>query len=157
FKDVHFLGFLSQPKLLELFSSAHLFVHPSETSPNQDQEGVPNSLLEAMATGLPVAATRHGGIPEAVEHGRTGLLVPEEDHVALANAMQEITHSPGLLNEMGLRARAAVADRFEQEAQVDLLESFYEEAIAMNGAAEPAKSKLISQLAPQFAEGVPAE
>ncbi len=157
FKNVHFIGFLSQPKLRELYASSHLFLHPSETSPNQDQEGVPNSILEGMATGLPVAGTRHGGIPEAVDHGRTGLLVPEEDHVALANAMQEITHSPGLLAEMGLRARAAVIDRFEQDAQVDLLESFYEEAIAMNGAAEPAKSKLISQLAPQFAEGVPAE
>ena len=157
FKDVHFVGFLSQPKLRELYASSHLFLHPSETSPNQDQEGVPNSILEGMATGLPVAGTRHGGIPEAVDHGRTGLLVPEEDHVALANAMQEITHSPGLLAEMGLRARAAVIDRFEQDAQVDLLESFYEEAIAMNGAAEPAKSKPISQLAPQFAEGVPAE
>jgi len=157
FKNVHFVGFLSQPKLRELYASSHLFLHPSETSPNQDQEGVPNSILEGMATGLPVAGTRHGGIPEAVDHGRTGLLVPEEDHVALANAMQEITHSPGLLAEMGLRARAAVIDRFEQDAQVDLLESFYEEAIAMNGAAEPAKSKPISQLAPQFAEGVPAE
>src|SRR5438309_4798823 len=157
YKDVHFVGFLSQPKLLELYASSHLFLHPSETSPNQDQEGVPNSVLEAMATGLPVAATRHGGIPEAIDHGRTGWLVPEEDHVALADAMQEITHSPGLLAEMGLRARAAVIDRFEQDAQVDLLESFYEEAIAMNGAAEPAKSKPISQLAPQFAEGVPAE
>ena len=157
FKNVHFIGFLSQPKLRELYASSHLFLHPSETSPNQDQEGVPNSILEGMATGLPVAGTRHGGIPEAVDHGRTGLLVPEEDHVALANAMQEITHSPGLLAEMGLRARAAVIDRFEQDAQVDLLESFYEEAIAMNGAAEPAKSKPISQLAPQFAEGVPAE
>jgi len=157
FKDVHFVGFLSQPKLRELYASSHLFLHPSETSPNQDQEGVPNSILEGMATGLPVAGTWHGGIPEAVDHGRTGLLVPEEDHVALANAMQEITHSPGLLAEMGLRARAAVIDRFEQDAQVDLLESFYEEAIAMNGAAEPAESKPISQLAPQFAEGVPAE
>ena len=157
FKNVHFVGFLSQPKLRELYASSHLFLHPSETSPNQDQEGVPNSILEGMATGLPVAGTRHGGIPEVVDHGRTGLLVPEEDHVALANAMQEITHSPGLLAEMGLRARAAVIDRFEQDAQVDLLESFYEEAIAMNGAAEPAKSKPISQLAPQFAERVPAE
>jgi len=157
FKNVHFVGFLSQPKLRELYASSHLFLHPSETSPNQDQEGVPNSILEGMATGLPVAGARHGGIPEAVDHGRTGLLVPEEDHVALANAMQEITHSPGLLAEMGLRARAAVIDRFEQDAQVDLLESFYEEAIAMNGAAEPAESKPISQLAPQFAEGVPAE
>ena len=157
FKNVHFVGFLSQPKLRELYASSHLFLHPSETSPNQDQEGVPNSILEGMATGLPVAGTRHGGIPEVVDHGRTGLLVPEEDHVALANAMQEITHSPGLLAEMGLRARAAVIDRFEQDAQVDLLESFYEEAIAVNGAAEPAKSKPINQLAPQFAEGVPAE
>ena len=83
-------GFLSQRKLHELYASAHLFLHPSEISPNQDQEGVPNSVLEAMATGLPVVATRHGGIPEAVDHGRTGFLVAEEDHVALANAMQLI-------------------------------------------------------------------
>ncbi len=157
FKDVHFVGFLSQPKLLDLYASSHLFLHPSETSPNQDQEGVPNSILEAMATGLPVAGTQHGGIPEAVDHGRTGLLVPEEDHVALANAMQEITQVPGLLTEMGLRARAAVMDRFEQDSQIDQLESFYEEAISMNGAAEPARSKPISQLAPQFAEGVPVK
>ena len=119
--------------------------------------GCGHSILEAMATGLPVAATQHGGIPEAVEHGRTGWLVPEEDHVALANAMQEITRSPRALIEMGLSARAAVAARFEQEAQIDQLESFYEEAIAMNAAAEPAKSKPMTQLAAQFAERVPAK
>jgi colanic acid/amylovoran biosynthesis glycosyltransferase len=157
FKDVHFVGFLSQPRLTELYAKAHLFLHPSETPPDQNQEGVPNSILEAMATGLPVAATQHGGIPEAVEHGRTGWLVPEEDHIALANAMQEITSSPRVLTEMGLQARAVVADRFEQEAQINQLESFYEEAIVMNGAAEPAKSKLMTQLAPQFAEQVPAK
>jgi colanic acid/amylovoran biosynthesis glycosyltransferase len=157
YKDVHFVGFLSQPKLLELYASSHLFLHPSETSPNQDQEGVPNSVLEAMATGLPVAATRHGGIPEAIDHGRTGWLVPEEDHAALANAMQQIACLPDVLREMGLRARAAVTDRFEQDGQIDQLESFYEEAIAMNGAAEPAKSKPVKQLAPQFAERVPVK
>ena len=157
FKDVHFVGFLSQSELLELYASSHLFLHPSETSPNQDQEGVPNSVLEAMATGLPVAATRHGGIPEAVEHGRTGLLVPEEDHIALANAMQKIIDSPGLFKQMGLCGRAAVTDRFEQEAQIDQLESFYEEAIIANGAAEPSKSKRVAELSPPFAEQVPAK
>ena len=156
-RDVHFVGFLPQPKLLELYASSHLFLHPSEISPNQDQEGVPNSVLEAMATGLPVVATRHGGIPEAVDHGRTGFLVAEEDHVGLANAMQLITSSPATLKQMGERAHAAVVERFGQDAQIDQLESFYEEAITMNGAAEPVKSRAVTRLAPRFAESLPAK
>ena len=156
-RDVHFVGFLSQRKLLELYASSHLFLHPSEISANQDQEGVPNSVLEAMATGLPVVATRHGGIPEAVEHKRTGFLVAEEDHVGLANAMQLITRSPDLLTQMGARAHATVIERFEQDAQIDQLESFYEEAISLNGASEPVKSKPVARLAPRFAEGLPAK
>src|SRR5213595_2206969 len=144
FKDVHFVGFLSQSKLLKLYASSHLLLHPSETLPNQDQEGVPNSVLEAMATGLPVVATRHGGIPEAVDDGRNGLLLPEEDHVGLAYAMEQMTRSHGLLREMGLRPRSMIVDRFAQEAQIDQLESFYEEAIRMNGAAEPENSKRIA-------------
>jgi len=156
-RDVHFVGFLSQQKLQQLYASSNLFLHPSEISPNQDQEGVPNSVLEAMSTGLPVVATRHGGIPEAVDHGRTGLLVAEEDHVGLANAMQLITSSPILLKQMGERAHATVVERFEQNVQIDHLESFYEEAITMNGAAEPVKSKPAVRMAPQFAEGLPAK
>ena len=46
---------------------------------DSNQEGIPNSMLEAMSSGLPVVATYHGGIPEAVENGVTGLLVPEKD------------------------------------------------------------------------------
>jgi colanic acid/amylovoran biosynthesis glycosyltransferase len=156
-KDVHFVGFLSQPELLKLYASSHVLVHPSETLPNQDQEGVPNSVLEAMATGLPVVATRHGGIPEAVEDGRNGLLADEENHVGLANALEQITRSPRLLKEMGLRARSTVVDRFAQEAQIDQLESFYEEAISMNSAVELEESKRIAELSPPFAERVPAE
>jgi colanic acid/amylovoran biosynthesis glycosyltransferase len=156
-RDVHFVGFLSQSKLLQLYASSHLFLHPSEISANQDQEGVPNSVLEAMATGLPVIATRHGGIPEAVDHGRTGFLLAEEDHVGLANAMQLITGSPDFLTQMGARAHSTIAERFEQDAQIDQLESFYDEAINLNGASEPVKSKRLSQLAPQFVEGLPAK
>ena len=91
---VHFCGFLSQPELVKLYARAHLFLHPSETPADQNQEGVPNSVLEAMSTGLPVVATRHGGIPEAVEHGRTGLLVAEGDFVALADAVAGLLQNP---------------------------------------------------------------
>lgn len=156
-RDVHFLGFLSQSKLRGLYGSSHLFLHPSEISPNQDQEGVPNSVLEAMATGLPVVATRHGGIPEAVDHGRTGFLVSEEDHVALANAMQLIGSSPTLLKQMGALAHVTVRERFEQETQIEHLESFYEEAITMNGVAARVDARPVARIAPQFAEGLPAK
>src|SRR6184192_3363823 len=157
FKDVHFMGFLSQSELLKLYASSHLLLHPSETLPNQDQEGVPNSVLEAMATGLPVVATRHGGIPEAVDHGRTGFLVAEEDHVGLANATQLITTSPVLLKRMGQRAHATVVERFEQDTQIDQLESFYEEAITLNGGAEVVKFKAIGKNRSPVRGGIPAK
>src|ERR1700682_19790 len=134
---VHFAGFLSQSKLLGLYLSSHLFLHPSETPPDENQEGIPNSILEAMATGLPVLATRHGGIPEAVEHGLSGVLVQEEDHVGLARSMKEIASNPSVLYEMGMSARMAVSARFEQEAQIRALEGFYDEAIALRSAEEP--------------------
>jgi colanic acid/amylovoran biosynthesis glycosyltransferase len=155
-KDVRFVGFLSQSKLLGLYLSSHLFVHPSEMSPDENQEGVPNSILEAMATGLPILATRHGGIPEAVQHGEGGFLVQEEDHMGLARSMKEIASTPGLLYDMGMRARAAVVSRFEQEAQSRLLESFYEEAIAIRGAEEPASEEL-SSMSSQVSERVAAK
>jgi colanic acid/amylovoran biosynthesis glycosyltransferase len=150
------LGFCRNGNCLS-FMRVRICLHPSEISANQDQEGIPNSVLEAMATGLPVVATRHGGIPEAVEHERTGFLVAEEDHVGLANAMQLIPRSPGLLMQMGARAHATVVERFEQDTQIDQLESFYEEAISLNGASVPVKSKPVAQLAPRFAEGLPAK
>src|SRR5438552_14669897 len=90
-REVDFVGFLSQRKLLELYANSHLFLHPSEISANQDQEGVPNSVFDAMATGLPVVATRHGGFPEAVEHKRTGLQIAEDDHVYLSMELQVVT------------------------------------------------------------------
>src|SRR3954470_15135367 len=129
-RDVHFVGFLSQPKLYELYSNAHLFLHPSEISPNQDQEGVPNSVLEAMATGLPVFATRHGGIPEAIDHGRSGILVAEQDHVALARELIEAANEPQRLSQLGEAGSKSVSQKFEQRVQIQNLENHYLSLIA---------------------------
>ncbi|MCB1066438.1 MAG: glycosyltransferase, partial [Verrucomicrobiae bacterium] len=76
---VRFAGFVKSSELKELYHEAHLFIHPSRLTADQNQEGVPNSMLEAMSTGLPVLATRHGGIPEAVDEEETGLLCDEDD------------------------------------------------------------------------------
>jgi len=128
---VVFAGFLPQAELRKLYASSHVFVHPSETPPNQDQEGVPNSMLEAMATGLPVAATRHGGIPEAVADGVSGLLVAERDSGALADALFRLATTPGLAAELGRGAAEGVRKDFEQTSAIARLEGFYDEAIAL--------------------------
>ncbi len=91
-------GFVSQEKLRELYYASHIFLHPSETGSDGNQEGIPNSMLEAMATGLPVFATDHGGIPEAIENGVSGILVPERDNDALSHALLDSVNDPGLLS-----------------------------------------------------------
>src|SRR5438105_3071520 len=127
---VSFPGFVSQRELRELFYSSHMFLHPSETGRDGNQEGVPNSLLEAMATGLAVFATRHGGIPEAVEHGVSGVLVDERDDQALAKAIISAAQNPERLTQMGHAAAKQVANKFEQTEQTRRLEEIYLRAIA---------------------------
>ena len=126
--SVELLGFLSQDQLADVYARSHLFVHPSELTADKNQEGVPNYMLEAMATGLPVLATLHGGIPEAVANGETGLLVPERDHDALFAAMQEITGNPERYTTMQAAAAAVVRAEFEHSAAVGKLEAIYDEA-----------------------------
>lgn len=126
---VRFTGFLPQPELRELYASSHLFLHPSETGEDGNQEGVPNAMLEAMASGLPPLATYHGGIPEAVEHERTGLLVPERDHEALAAAMIRLANSPDLYRSISAATAESVRRNFDLAEQARVLEGHYAEAI----------------------------
>ena len=122
-------GFVDQPRLRLLFERAHLFIHPSYTTEDGNQEGVPNSMLEAMATGLPVVATRHGGIPEAVEDGKQGYLVAEQETARLAAALANLASDPELWRQFGRSASAKVSETFEQSRQVNQLETAYWEAL----------------------------
>lgn len=126
---VSFPGFVSQTELRELFYGSHIFLHPSERGADGNQEGVPNSMLEAMASGLPVFATEHGGIPEAIEHGKSGILVGEGDHETLANVLLEAVAQPDQLTAMARNGGEMVRQKFEQTAQARKLEDYYMEAM----------------------------
>jgi glycosyltransferase involved in cell wall biosynthesis len=122
---VQFSGFISQEQLRDLLYRSHIFLHPSETGHDGNQEGVPNSMLEAMASGLPVFATRHGGIPEAIENGVSGVLVAERDDDALARALLDAAQDRQLLLQLARNGAEAVAHKFEQRAQIRKLEEIY--------------------------------
>jgi colanic acid/amylovoran biosynthesis glycosyltransferase len=128
-ESVSFLGFLAESELRQLYEQSHIFMHPSELPPDLNQEGIPNSMLEAMATGLPVVATRHGGIPEAVTDGLNGLLVSEHDIDALTTSLLTIASDPSRWKSLGVSASQTVATEFAQPRQIASLESAYFEAI----------------------------
>jgi colanic acid/amylovoran biosynthesis glycosyltransferase len=126
---VSFAGFVSQNELREIFYRSHIFLHPSERGADGNQEGVPNSMLEAMASGLPVFATEHGGIPEAIKNGQSGILVREGNGEALARALLNAVENPRALATIARNGATSVREKFEQGAQTRKLEDFYFEAI----------------------------
>jgi colanic acid/amylovoran biosynthesis glycosyltransferase len=147
---IRFVGFLGQRALREFYARGHIFIHPSETPPDENQEGVPNSILEAMATGLPVVATRHGGIPEAVTHEVNGLLSEERDIETLGQYMISLASSADDYRRMSEMARSAVAQQFDQELTVRALEDAYEEVCARP--LEQERTKRVSVLPAPVAE-----
>jgi glycosyltransferase involved in cell wall biosynthesis len=86
-------------------------------------------MLEAMASGLPVFATEHGGIPEAIENERSGILVKERDDAALAQALLKWTTNPEGLSAIARNGAEVVRGRFERTNQTRQLEDYYFEAI----------------------------
>lgn len=126
---VSFTGFISQEELREIYYQSHIFVHPSQTGRDGNQEGVPNSMLEAMATGLPVFATEHGGIPEAVENGVSGVLVAERDDEGLARALVNAAQDPGFLSRLARAGAESIRKNFDLQQQAQRLEDIYLRAI----------------------------
>jgi glycosyltransferase involved in cell wall biosynthesis len=123
---VRLLGRLDADGVADLLRAADLFVLPSLELPGQ-REGTPTSIMEAMAAGLPIVATRTGGIPELVQDGRNGLIVPPADPEALAEAMAALLGSPEMLERIGTHNRADVADR-DWRVVVRQIGSIYDQA-----------------------------
>ncbi|MBL7494836.1 glycogen synthase [Frankia sp. CNm7] len=117
-------GMLEKTEVIQLLSHASLFACPSVYEPL----GIVN--LEAMACGAAVVASRVGGIPEVVDEGVTGLLVPPDDPAALAGAMNDLLASPARARTMGERGRARAVDQFGWPAVARQTAELYESLLA---------------------------
>ncbi|WP_158284708.1 glycosyltransferase [Oricola cellulosilytica] len=116
-------GAQDHENVARFMSEAAIFVQHSVTAANGDTEGLPVSMLEAMAAGLPVVSTRHAGISEAVVGGVTGLLVEEHDIDAMAAAMAELLNDPARAGKMGKAGRERVLKNFTLEKSAMCLRS----------------------------------
>ncbi len=109
---VEFLGSRTHAELPELYRRAHLVVVPSVVDSQGDRDGLPNVVLEAMASGLPIVASDVAAIPSAIEHDETGLLVAPHDVDGLAAAIERLAADPRFAAQLADRARRRVEDRF---------------------------------------------
>lgn len=96
---------------------------------SSNNEGTPVSAIEAMASGCPVVATRVGGLPDVVENGETGYLVPAKQPQALAAAMLDLIRHSETAEQMGRAAQLSVKERFSLDRLVSDTESLYEELL----------------------------
>ncbi len=127
---VRFTGFMKYPDYLLELERSHILLAPSVCAEDGDAEGgLPVALIEAVAAGLPVIATRHCDIPELVHDGRNGLLVEERDSDGLARAMLTLAGHREAWPALGRHGRAHVESEYNVEKQVPRLEAIYDEAL----------------------------
>jgi len=108
----------------DLLAAADVSVLPSLS------EGLPNAVIEAMAAGLPVVGTKVGGIPELIDHGRTGLLIPPADVGALSESLTAVLDNPHLSKRLGEAARTRIQTEFSFERMVRETEALYRDVLA---------------------------
>ena len=122
---VHLLGHRDDVDIC--LAGMDLFVLPSLN------EGMGRALIEAMAAGLPVIASRVGGIPAVVDHERTGLLVSPGDAGALAGALRRLLDRPDWARQLGVAASRSVDSRYGSLSMVHAIESIFAEALTVHG------------------------
>lgn len=119
---VRLTGAAGEDEVAQALAQADVLFAPSITTQDGDHEGIPMVLMEAMAAGLPVVASAHGGIPELVQHGVSGLLVAEGDSAAVAAALGRLAGDPEARLRMGRQGGERVARDFNAVVQNSRLE-----------------------------------
>ncbi len=135
---VTFHGALPHGQVMRWMEKSHVLLAPSVTPPDGDMEGIPTTVMEAMASGMPVVASRHSGIPELVKDQETGFLVDERDFEGIAAAVRTLAANRELWPELGRAGRQLVEREFNQTVQSVRLMSLYEELGASPAETVPA-------------------
>jgi colanic acid/amylovoran biosynthesis glycosyltransferase len=127
---VLFTGRLEHSELFRKAYQSHVIIQPSRRSSTGDTEGgVPVTLVELAATGLPAVATWHADIPQVVLHGETGLLAQEGDIETLAGHLVRLAREPGLLSKLGRGAGQHIRRYFDQNRCDLTLRHYYEQVV----------------------------
>lgn len=125
---VKLLPAMTQEELTRFYAEATIFALPCLITDDGDRDGIPNVLVEAMASAIPVVSTRVSGIPELVRDGETGLLVEPRDPVALAGAIRRLLDDPQLRTALCREGRALVCREFDAERNIAALKELFEQA-----------------------------
>jgi glycosyltransferase involved in cell wall biosynthesis len=115
-EHITLLGFQPRDRVLQLLAEADVMVLPSIVTERGGKEGIPVALMEALAMGLPVISTATSGIPELIEDGTTGLLVPERDAEALTRAVVKLFRTRDFGQQLGAKGRIKVVKEFNLSA-----------------------------------------
>jgi len=129
-RNYSFLGMQPPEICKQWMQRSKLIVIPSVTATNGDSEGLPTVLLEAQAVGLPVIASMHAGIPEAVIHKETGFLAAERDWQQLANYISQLLENPDLWQRFSQRGQERIRLHFDLSKQAKGLENLYQTVLS---------------------------
>ena len=126
---VKLLGWKQQEELIEILDNSHILIAPSVTAADGNQDAPVNTLKEAMAMGLPVIGTLHGGIPELIEDGISGFLVPERDAEAITEKVHYLIEHSEIWPDMGKAGRKKVETKYNMEQLNDELVTIYQQVL----------------------------
>ncbi|MDX2041602.1 MAG: glycosyltransferase [Acidobacteriota bacterium] len=132
---------VTQEELKSIYQQATVFALPCLVTDNGDRDGIPNVMVEAMAMKLPVVSTDISGIPELVQSGVNGLLVPPKDETALAAAIATLLDDAGLRQQLGNAARTRVLQSFDSKRNTVFLKNLFAECLNVQTASATSAAK----------------
>lgn len=138
---IKLIGWKNQQEIVKILDKCHVFIAPSVTAEDGNQDAPVNTLKEAMAMGIPVISTLHGGIPELVQDGISGFLVPERDADAIAEKITYLIEHPEIWPDMGKAGRAYVEQHYDMNKLNNELVEVYQQVINTGKFVQPIENQ----------------